>query len=178
MRHRKRNRRFGRQPAPRKATVISLAANLIKDKRIETTLAKAKEAKRLADKIITWGKKGMVHHRRLVYSVLADRDLVDIVFKDLAPLFANRHGGYTRIIHTRTRPGDATQLAILEWTEKKEIEAVPKKKAKKEKVKAKPEAKKEQAKPEPKVEAKHEENPQQKGFLGGLRRLFKKKDRD
>lgn len=195
MRHGKRNIKFGRHPAHRKATLISLASNLIRYNRIETTLAKAKEAKRLADKIITWGKKGSLHHRRLVYSLLGDRDLVGIVFKDLAPLFANRQGGYTRIIQTRIRQGDGAQLAILEWTEKKEEAPKEKKQAKKEKarVQAKTEPKKEaveKSKPAEPEKPKHvvekpsrpqeekppkKEEPRKKGFLGGLRKLFDRK---
>lgn len=181
MRHGKRNIKFGRHPAHRKATLISLASNLIRYNRIETTLAKAKETKRLADRIITWGKKGSLHHRRLVYSLLSDRDLVGIVFKDLAPLFANRQGGYTRIIQTRTRPGDGAALAILEWTEKKSekpqaAEEKPKPKAeekpKPKVVKEKPKAQEKVTLPQP---AKPKEEDKKKGFLGGLRNLFKRK---
>lgn len=210
MRHRKRNIKFGRHPAHRKATVISLVRNLILYKRIETTVTKAKEAKRLADKIITLGKKGGLHRRRLVYSVVKDRGLVGVVFNDLAPLFTNRSGGYTRVIRTRSRSGDGAELAILEWTEKKPQEIVTgkpaKEKAKKQQAQVKPEVKKapEKAKVEEKskpaaekpeavrdkpvvktVEEKSQaekkpkaQEKEQKGFLGGLRKLFGKKKKD
>ena len=195
MRHRKRNIKFGRHPAHRKATVNSLLYALVKYNRIETTLAKAKETRRLADRLITWAKKGGLHNRRMAYSILKDRDLVGVLFKDLGPLFAKRCGGYTRVMHTRIRPGDGAQLAILEWTEKKEVVVLDKKKAKKE-IKAKVEAKKDQVKQESKqqvkedkAEVKHEEKPhveekkheihkpkyeeqKQKGFLGGIRKIF------
>lgn len=188
MRHGKRNIKFGRHPAHRKATVNSLLCALVKYNRIETTLAKAKEARRLADRLITWAKKGALHNRRMAYSILKDRDLVGILFKDLGPLFTKRNGGYTRVMHTRIRPGDGAQLAILEWTEKKEVVVADKKKAKKE---PKAEVKKETAKQEPKQqpkeeksekphveEKKHEihkpkfEDQKHKGFLGGIRKIF------
>jgi len=166
VRHRRRSKKLGRQPAHRKATVISLVESLIKYKRIETTLTKAKEARRLAEKVITLGKKDTLHARRHVYSFFKDRDIVGIVFKDLAPLFSKRPGGYTRVMRMRIRPGDGAQMAILEWIEKKEV-----------KPEAKPEPKKEPEKP--KVEQKPPEAPKQtgshkqkKGFLGGLRKIF------
>lgn len=149
MRHGKRNIKFGRHPAHRRATVNSLLSALVKYSRIETTLAKAKEIRRHADRLITLAKKGAVHHRRLAYRILKDRDLVGILFKDLGPLFGKRAGGYTRVIHTRTRVGDGAQLAILEWTEKKEVVVADKKKAKKE------------IKKETKSEVKHDEKPKQ-----------------
>ena len=201
MRHGKRNIKFGRHPAHRRATVNSLLSALVRYNRIETTLAKAKEVRRHADRLITLAKKGAVHHRRLAYRILKDRDLVSILFKDLGPLFGKRAGGYTRVIHTRVRVGDGAQLAILEWTEKKEVEidAKSKVKSKKEKVKAeehKPEVKAEPKKePEkyiekvtpveektkdhlkhevkrPEVPHPSEGHKQKKGFLGGLRKLF------
>lgn len=194
MRHGKRNIKFGRHPAHRKATVNALLSALVKYKKIETTLAKAKETRRLADRLITWAKKGDLHHRRLAYSILKDRDVVGILFNDLGPLFGKRNGGYTRVIHTRVRPGDGAELAILEWTEKKEVVKVEKKKSKKEQVK--PEVKQEakETRQEAKHEEKHaEEHPkdklqheikrpeapkqteghkQKKGFLGGIRKIF------
>ncbi len=208
MRHGKRNIKFGRHPAHRRATVYSLVRNLVQYKKIETTLTKAKEARRLADKLVTWGKKGTLHQRRLAFSVLGQRDLVSILFKDIAPLFTKRNGGYTRVIHTRIRVGDGAQLAILEWTEQKKEEA-PKKAVKKEKEvekkekheepkeqkpakkevhEVKPEHKKEPEKAKPAAEKPKEEKPVkeepkvekkakpgEKGFLGGLRKLFDKK---
>jgi large subunit ribosomal protein L17 len=189
MRHGKRNIKFGRHAAHRDATIISLVRSLVLHKRIQTTLAKAKEARRVADKLITWAKKGGLHQRRLAYSVLKDRDLVGILFKDIGPLFTDRNGGYTRVIHTRLRVGDNAQLAILEWTEKKQEETEKSKvkskkrgpsKIEREKVKTeeiKPEVKKE-PQIKPKEEAKRKEPEKQKptkGFLGGLRKLFNRK---
>jgi len=197
MRHGKRNVRFGRHGAHRKATVISLVIALVKYKRIETTLTKAKEARRLADRLITWGKKDTLQARRMVFSLLRDKKLVTIVFKDLAPLFAKRNGGYTRVMHTRMRQGDGAQLAILEWTEKKETEAAAKEKVKSKKEKIKTEEVKPEVKREKDVE-KHTEKPkdhlkhevkrpeapkqteghkQKKGFIGGLRKLFGDKNK-
>ena len=198
MRHGKRNIRFGRQSAHRKATLISLVSSLIRYNRIETTLAKAKEARRLADRIVTWGKRGKLHHRRMVYSLLGKRDLVGIVFKDIAPLFANRQGGYTRVVQTRNRPGDGAKLAILEWTEIKRAEEKLKVKSEekpKPKAEEKPKAKSvekpkpgPQEKPKPKAakapprvepkEKEEKEEQKKKGFLGGLRNLFQKKKQE
>jgi len=185
MRHRKRNIKFGRHGAHRKATVISLISALVKYNRIETTLAKAKEARRLADRLITWAKKGTLHSRRMVFSLLRDEDLVSILFKDLGPLFAKRNGGYTRVMHTRTRQGDGAQMAILEWTEKKEIAPIEKKK-KDAKAEVKAEAKKEEQKSAEKAKtieeklryappSKTKDEPKKKGFIGGIRKLFNKK---
>ncbi len=201
MRHKKIVRSFGRHSAHRKATLSSLVRNLILYKRIETTLAKAKEARRLADRLVTLGKKATLHYRRMAYSVLRDRRLVGILFSDVAPLFINRKGGYTRIIHTRTRPGDGAELAILEWTEKKQAEdKTPKKKDKKAlrqgdvkadiedaKIIAEKPAKAVEKKPQPEEKPKPklpEEKPRpetpgkDKGFLGGLRKWFGKKDKE
>jgi large subunit ribosomal protein L17 len=189
MRHGKRNIKFGRHAAHRDATLASLVRNLVIYKRIETTLAKAKEAKGLADRLISWGKKGGLHQRRLAYSLLGDRDLVGTLFKDIAPLFTKRNGGYTRVMLTRRRVGDNAQMAILEWTELKPPEPVePKKKTKKEVKKEQapqPEVKREE-KPkaaklaEEKPKAKTEQPPRTeekkpKGILGGLRKFFNRK---
>ena len=92
MRHRSKRIKFGRHGAHRKATMESLVSNLIRYQRIKTTVTKAKEAGRFADKLMTLAKKGSVHHRRMAYSVLKDRDLVNILFNELAPLFSNRQG--------------------------------------------------------------------------------------
>jgi large subunit ribosomal protein L17 len=174
--HRKRNIRFGRHGAHREATIVSQARNLVLYKRVETTLAKAKETKRLADRLVTWAKKGGLHQRRLAYSVLKEREIVGILFGDIAPLFINRDGGYTRVMHTRTRIGDNAQLAILEWTEKKQ-EVKPKKELVERKPEIKPEVKKEppaRLKEEPRNKEPEKQKPT-KGFLGGLRKLFNRK---
>ena len=179
MRHGKRNIKFGRHAAHRDATLASLVSNLVIYKRIETTLVKAKEARRLADRLVTWGKKGGLHQRRLAYSLLRDRDLVGVLFKDIAPLFTARNGGYTRVILTRRRVGDNAQMAILEWTEIKQQEPEAKKKTKKEQHAPEEKPKAVQEKPKAKIEQRPKpEEKKPKGLLGGLRKFFHRKSPD
>lgn len=140
MRHRKHNVRFGRQGAHYKATMRHLVSGLIINKSIQTTKVKAKESSRLADKLVTISKTDSVASQRRAYQILQDRDLVSILFKDIAPLFKERNGGYTRVMMTGKRRGDNAQMAILEFVEKPKIDAV-KKKEKKAKEPVKPEEK-------------------------------------
>jgi len=120
MRHRKRRRPLGRKGSERKAMLENMATSLLIHQRIETTVPKAKEARRLAEKLITLGKNPTIHSRRRAYDILQDRDLVKLLFADIAPLFKDRSGGYTRIIHSRNRMGDGAEMAILELTEFRE----------------------------------------------------------
>jgi len=139
MRHHTHSVKFGRQRSHYKATLKSLVSALIISKSINTTKTKAKEASRLADKLITLGKEKTVTNQRSAYAILGDRKLVAMLFNEIAPLFKNRLGGYTRVMLTKKRHGDNAQMAILEFVEKpKPLE--PKKKAdKKEKKPAAPE---------------------------------------
>lgn len=157
MRHHRHSVRFGRQRSHYKATLKSLAANLLINKAICTTKAKAKETSRLADKLITLGKEKTIVNQRKAYSILGDRKLVGILFNELAPLFKDRKGGYTRVMLMGKRHGDNAQMAILEFVEKpKQLE--PKKKAQKKEKKAAIPAveagteKNEKAKPQPEHE--------------------------
>ena len=130
MRHHRHSVRFGRQRSHYKATLKSLVSGLIINKAISTTKVKAKEAGRLANKLITLGKEKTVANQRSAYSILGDRKLVSALFNELAPLFKDRKGGYTRVMLTQKRRGDNAQMAILEFVEKpKPLE--PKKKAQK-----------------------------------------------
>lgn len=116
MRHRKDAVKLGRSPAHRAALVASLVTNLIREKRIQTTLAKAKLARRQAEKLVTLARKGTLAARRLVVAELDGHvEPVKVLFADLLPKFEGRHGGYTRILKTARRRGDAAQMAILEW---------------------------------------------------------------
>jgi large subunit ribosomal protein L17 len=133
MRHHKGNRKLGMMTSHRKAFMRNMARNLLKSERIETTARRAKEARRVVEKLITLSKTDTVFSRRRAYDVLSDRDLVMKLFKDLAPLFSARKSGFTRIIPLGFRRGDGAQMVILELTERKIIEKLPKKK----KVKAK-----------------------------------------
>lgn len=124
MRHKVEGRKLGREADHRKALINNLVKSLVKHERIKTTHAKALETRKLAERIITYGKKGQVHHRRLVYKYLSDRTLVKKLFDEIAPRFIERNGGYTRIIKVGYRRGDCAPISILEWvdSEKKEAE--------------------------------------------------------
>ncbi|MSR31264.1 MAG: 50S ribosomal protein L17 [Gemmataceae bacterium] len=115
MRHLKRGRRLGRNQEHRVALFRNLACALFQHKRIITTVPKAKEVRAFIEKLITLGKKGTLHARRLALSRLRHKDFVTLLFKEIAPIFANRQGGYTRILkrHER-RLGDGGETAILE----------------------------------------------------------------
>src|SRR5438093_12334746 len=141
MRHRKRTAKLGRTGQHRNAMLANLVCSLIKHKRVTTTLAKAKAARPVAEKMVTLGKKATLHARRLVAARLRhqprshfrgtpkrkgkvlrekwrqNEDVVRILFEDIAPAFKERHGGYTRIVKLNQRQGDAAKLAILEWVD-------------------------------------------------------------
>jgi len=196
---------------------LSLAQALIKSERIGTTLARAKEAQRLVEPLITLGKKGTLASRRRARQLLNDPILVRKLFAEVAPRFAKRAGGYTRILHDGIRAGDGARLVILELVElsearkpktvtrekKKEVEPEPERaapagvptppeagkpqeevqapKPKKAEVAPKaPRPPRPKAPPKPKLEKgprKTEPKPEKpKGFLGGLRNFFKRRE--
>jgi|SRR5204863_5374466 large subunit ribosomal protein L17 len=124
MRHLKRTAKLGRTGEHRNAMLANLVCSLIKHKRVQTTLAKAKAARSVAEKMITLGKGGTVSDRRLAVARLHSEDAAKILFNELAPVFKERRGGYTRIIQMHQRNGDAAQLAILEWVDTP-VEAAP-----------------------------------------------------
>jgi large subunit ribosomal protein L17 len=97
--------------------LANLVCSLIKHKRVTTTLAKAKAARSVAEKMVTLGKHGTIHDRRLAAARLHQEDAVKILFNEIAPVQKDRRGGYTRIIRLNQRQGDASQLAILEWVD-------------------------------------------------------------
>jgi large subunit ribosomal protein L17 len=117
MRHLKRTAKLGRTGQHRNAMLANLVCSLIKHKRITTSLAKAKAARSVAEKMVTLGKKGTLHDRRLAVARLHQEDAVKILFNEIAPSQKERRGGYTRIIRLSQRQGDAGQVAILEWVE-------------------------------------------------------------
>ena len=118
MRHQRRTKRFNRNPKERQAMLENIVGSLMRYQTIQTTIQKAKAAQRLADKVITLGKKDSLAARRQVFSYLQDHELTSKIFKEVAPRFKNRVGGYTRILHLQTRKGDGAQMALLELTEK------------------------------------------------------------
>ncbi len=117
MRHLKRTAKLGRTGQHRNAMLANLVCSLIKHKRVTTTLAKAKAARSVAEKLITLGKRGTLSDRRLAAARLHQEDAVKILFSEIAPAHKDRHGGYTRIVRLEQRNGDAAQRAILEWVE-------------------------------------------------------------
>lgn len=136
MRHRKRNAKLGRNGSHRNAMLANLVGSLIKHKRVTTTLAKAKAARPVAEKLVTLGKSGTLHDRRLAAARLRQQartlhrrkedriawrqkeDVVRILFDEIAPNFQDRNGGYTRIVKlAKRRRGDAGERAILEWVD-------------------------------------------------------------
>ena len=117
MRHRKDHRKLNRATDQRLALLSSLAISLFTHNRIKTTVQKAKEASRLAERLITLAKRGDLSARRQVLRTIRDRHLVTYLFDEIAPRYDDREGGYTRIIRAGRRRGDAAQMAILELTE-------------------------------------------------------------
>ncbi len=117
MRHLKRTAKLGRTGEHRNAMLANLVCSLIKHRRVTTTLAKAKAARSVAEKMVTLGKHGTLHDRRLAAARLHQEDAVKILFNEIAPTQKDRHGGYTRIVRLNQRQGDAAQKAILEWVD-------------------------------------------------------------
>jgi large subunit ribosomal protein L17 len=115
MRHLISGRKLGKQPAHRRAVLRNLVTNLIEKERIQTTLLRAKAAKPIAEKMITLGKRDSLHARRQAAAFLMTVGATQKLFSDLAPRFAERPGGYTRIIRVGWRLGDGAELAILEF---------------------------------------------------------------
>ena len=121
MRHKIAGNRLSRNSTLRWATVRDLAKSTLIAQRIRTTIARAKEARKLVEKLITLGKNGTLADKRRAFSILCDHQLVSELFNETAPRFKNRVGGYTRIIHIGPRRGDNAQMALLELTEMKEV---------------------------------------------------------
>src|SRR5208282_3552101 len=115
MRHLISGSKLGRQPAHRRATLRNLVTNLIEKERIHTTVLRAKAARPIAERMITLGKRDSLHARRQAAAFLMTPDATKKLFTDLAPRFAERQGGYTRIVRTGWRIGDGAELAILEF---------------------------------------------------------------
>lgn len=153
MRHGRKVKKLGRTKSHRKAMLANMAASLFMYRIIKTTEAKAKEVRKLAEKLITLAKRGDLHAHRQVYDVIRDRKLVKKIFDEIAPKFNDREGGYTRVVKLGIRKGDGAPLSVVELL----IEKPPKeeKKGKKEKG-----AKK--AKPEKTGEAKPKEKKKEK----------------
>lgn len=131
MRHNRRTKRFNRSLGERKAMLENIVSALLSHQTIQTTVQKAKEAQRLADHVIQIAKEDTLAARRQAYSYLQDHELTSKLFKEVAPRFKKRQGGYTRIMRIGRRKGDGAEVAILELTEKEIKIKEPKKGAKK-----------------------------------------------
>ena len=114
MRHNKAINHLGRQSGHRKALLANMASSLIMHKRINTTVAKAKALKSYVEPLITKSKEDTTHNRRVVFSYLKDKNAVTELFRTIAPKVADRPGGYTRVLHTGFRQGDAAEMALIE----------------------------------------------------------------
>jgi large subunit ribosomal protein L17 len=114
VRHRRSGRKLGRDASHRKALYANLTGALIEHGRIKTTLAKAKEVRPIAEQMITLGRRGGVHARRQALAYLRSQDVVHKLFSDVGPRFADRAGGYSRIVRIGPRPGDAAEMVYLE----------------------------------------------------------------
>ena len=118
MRHRKRHGKLGRTSAHRKALLRNMVTSLLDLELIETTDAKAKELRRVADRMITLGKRGDLHARRRALSVIKDKRVTAKLFDELADRYRERPGGYTRVLKTRVRTGDAASMSIVELVDR------------------------------------------------------------
>ncbi len=114
MRHKKAGRRLGRTTPHRKAMMRNMVTSLLEHERIVTTTPKAKELRKLADQMITLAKRGDLHARRQALAVIRDKRVVDKLFSQLRDEYMDRNGGYTRILRTGNRGGDAAAMAIIE----------------------------------------------------------------
>ena len=120
MRHRKGPRKLNRTSSHRKAMFANMSTALVKHEQIVTTLPKAKELRSIVDKLITLGKRGDLHARRQALSTIKDRDLVEKLFSTLAERYADRPGGYTRVLKAGFRYGDSAPMAIIELVDRDE----------------------------------------------------------
>ena len=133
MRHNKAVNHLGRQSGHRKALLANMACSLILNKRITTTVAKAKALKSYVEPLITKSKEDSTHSRRVVFSYLKDKNAVNELFRTVAPKVADRPGGYTRVLHVGFRQGDAAEMALIELVDFNEaaLATAPKAAAKK-----------------------------------------------
>ncbi|MBN2104307.1 50S ribosomal protein L17 [bacterium] len=156
MRHRKTVIKLGRTAPHRKATLANLAAALFLRKHIKTTVVKAKATRQVAERLITLAKKDTVHSRRLAFKRLNQKQVVKVLFEDIAPQYQERPGGYTRVIKLGQRQGDGAQMAVIELVG---FETAVKKK--KEKDKAKEAETKKKDKKKKSKESKEEETTEE-----------------
>ncbi len=146
MRHNRDEKRFNRRSEHLKAMLNNMAASLLVHESIETTLPKAKELRRVVERLITLGKQNTVHARRRAFASLKDRTLVKRLFDEIAPRYKDRDGGYTRIVRIGSRRGDAAPMSIIKLVEEMQKETKKKKRKPKETKEAKVKTPKEEDK--------------------------------
>ncbi len=132
MNHKVAGRHFGRTANQRKALLRGLVSSLFEHQRIETTLARAKAIRGIAEKLVTFGKQGDVHAKRMVMSYIPNRTVVAKLFAEIAPRFASKNGGYLRIVQTRQRVNDRAPMAIIEFVDYESVRTGSAKEGKKE----------------------------------------------
>ena len=120
MRHRQSGRKLNRTASHRKSLFKNMSQALLKHEQIVTTLPKAKELKRVVEKLITLGKKGNLHSRRLAFNQIRDKDMVSKLFDSLAKRYSDRKGGYTRVLKAGFRYGDSAPMAVIELVDRDE----------------------------------------------------------
>ena len=120
MRHRQSGRKLNRTSSHRKSLFKNMSQALLKHEQIVTTLHKAKELKRVVEKLITLGKKGNLHSRRLAFNQIRDKDMVSKLFDSLAKRYSDRKGGYTRVLKAGFRYGDSAPMAVIELVDRDE----------------------------------------------------------
>lgn len=171
MRHAKRNQRLSLPSEHRQAVLHNLLKSLVVHGQIQTTYAKAKEAQRLADRLVSLGKEGSIHSRRRAFRVLQDRALVKHLFTDIAPSFVEIAGGYTRVLRLSYRRGDGAQQAVLALS-RLPVSAKPAAAAPGPKASPGPQAPDAPARPKASSSEAHEKP---KTFLEGIRNLWTRK---
>jgi large subunit ribosomal protein L17 len=162
MRHQYRVAKLGLPTSHRKAVLANLARQMVIHAKVRTTDARAKEVRRIVERLITYAKRNTVHTRRLAYSLLQDRDLVKKLFDHIGPQYANRNGGYTRIVKLGYRDNDNAAISLLEFVDYKLSEDEKKAKEKQAAAKAKrAEAAKKKAEAAEKAPVETEESPKE-----------------
>ena len=169
MRHATRSQRLSVPSDRREALVNGLVRSLVIHGQIQTTYANAKEAQRLADRLVTWGKEGSVHSRRQALRILQDRSLVKRLVAEIAPRYVDIAGGYTRVVRLSVRPGDGAQRALLALSRLPAEEPAAPKAPKPARGPDAPTA------PKPQQGPKAEEAKERKGFFQGLRDIWTRK---
>lgn len=180
MRHGIAGNKLSRNRSLRKATMRDIAKATLIRQRITTTIAIAKEGRKVVDRLITMGKKGTLAEKRKAFSVLCDHQLVSELFENIAPRFKTRQGGYTRIIQMNNRRGDNASMVLLELTEKSEaplnkpkVEKAPKSKVVD--VEAQPEGQEEKKQPKKHVPPPTEDKSKKKPQGSIIKKMFQRK---